>query len=158
MRVAGQGREAYVPWVGGIELRDDDVVDGMGGESANRVRRATHAWARPAPDSLPGIPRRDGPLTIMSSATQLQQLADRWAGARAAERANAQSYMKELCRALGTEEPRPAGSGYEFEFPVRAVGRDGAEATNFIDLYKAGCFALEAKDEAEGASNDRMLR
>lgn len=94
----------------------------------------------------------------MSVASDLQQLAERWSGARAAERANAQSYLKELCRALAIEEPRPAGSGYEFEMAVRAVSRDGAEVTNFIDLFKQGCFALEAKDEEEGASSDRLLR
>jgi hypothetical protein len=93
----------------------------------------------------------------MSVASDLRQLAERWSGARAAERANAQSYLKEPCRALAIEEPRPAGSGYEFELAVRTVSRDGTEVANFIDLYKRDCFALEAKDEAEGASNDRLL-
>ncbi len=66
----------------------------------------------------------------------LATLTERWTGAKAAERANAQSYLIELCQALGVEPPRPAGSGYEFEFPVRVVNRDGTETTNFIDLYR----------------------
>ncbi|MDQ3522343.1 MAG: hypothetical protein M3434_08415, partial [Gemmatimonadota bacterium] len=77
----------------------------------------------------------------------LATLTERWTGAKAAERANAQSYLIELCQALGVEPPRPAGSGYEFEFPVRVVNRDGTETTNFIDLYRAAHFALEAKDD-----------
>src|SRR5690242_13465159 len=94
----------------------------------------------------------------MSTPAKLQALADRWASAKAAERANAQSYLKELCRALDVEEPRPAGTGYEFEYPIKVVTRDGIESTNFVDLYKAGHFALEAKDEEAGKSTDMLLR
>ena len=94
----------------------------------------------------------------MISPSKLQALADRWAGAKAAEKANLQSYVIELCGALGVEPPRPAGSGYEFELPVRVVNRDGTESTNFIDLCKAGHFALEGKDEEAGRSNDVVLR
>lgn len=88
----------------------------------------------------------------------LQALAERWSGAAAAERANAQIYLIELCEALGAEPPRPAGSGYEFEFPVKVVARDGTETTNFVDLYRAGHFALEAKDSEANRSNDLLLR
>jgi len=56
------------------------------------------------------------------------------------------------------EPPRPSGSGYEFEYAVRVVSRDGTETTNFVDLYKAGHFALEAKDEESGRSPDLLLR
>jgi hypothetical protein len=58
---------------------------------------------------------------------QLHDLAARWAGAGAGERANAQLYLAELADALGVERPRPAGSGFEFEYPVRLVARDGRE-------------------------------
>jgi hypothetical protein len=94
----------------------------------------------------------------MDASTKLKTLADRWADARPAERANAQSYLRELAEALGVEPPRPSGSGYEFEYAVRVVSRDGTETTNFIDLYKAGHFALEAKDEEPGRSPDLLLR
>lgn len=90
--------------------------------------------------------------------TTLGELTERWAPARAAERANFQSYLIELCHALGVEPPRPAGSGYEFEYPVTVVSRDGTESVNFIDLYKEGHFVLEAKDQAEGKSSDLLLR
>ena len=94
----------------------------------------------------------------MTSSTPLQRLAQRWATAKPAERANAQSYIIELCQALGVEPPRPAGGGYEFEFPIRVVGRDGTESTNFVDLYKAEHFALEAKDQDPDKPNDLLLR
>lgn len=59
----------------------------------------------------------------MAEHAALKGLAERWAGAKAAERANAQPYLIELCEALGVERPRPAGTGYEFEFPVKVVAR-----------------------------------
>ena len=37
----------------------------------------------------------------MDASTKLKTLADRWADARPAERANAQSYPRELAEALG---------------------------------------------------------
>lgn len=94
----------------------------------------------------------------MSTTSRLAALAERWANAKAAERSNAQSYLKELCAALGVEEPRPAGTGYEFEFAIKVIARDGTESTNFVDLYKANHFALEAKDEEAGKSTDMLLR
>ncbi len=88
----------------------------------------------------------------------LAALTDRWAAAKPAERANAQSYIIELCHALGVEPPAPAGSGYEFELAINVVARDGTETTNFVDCYKADHFALEAKDQAAGIPDDRLLR
>ncbi|WP_439643993.1 class I SAM-dependent DNA methyltransferase [Gemmatimonas sp.] len=88
----------------------------------------------------------------------LRALRDRWADTKAAERANAQSYLRELCEALGVPTPQPAGSGYEFELPVKLITRDGTEANGFIDCYKAGHFILEAKDVAGGASDVALRR
>ncbi|HTG50644.1 MAG TPA: type IIL restriction-modification enzyme MmeI, partial [Gemmatimonadales bacterium] len=94
----------------------------------------------------------------MSTDLRLAELAERWGNAPASERANAQVYLIELCEALGVERPGPAGSGYQFELPIRAVHPDGTESTNFVDLYKQGCFLLEAKDEEPGRSNEVLLR
>lgn len=88
----------------------------------------------------------------------LKALAEHWAGAKAAERANAQSYLIELSEALGVGRPQPAGSGYEFELPIKVIARDGTEAQNFIDLYKEGHFLLEAKDADGGKNTDLLLR
>ena len=103
---------------------------------------------------------------------RLRVLAARWSDFAAAERANYQIYLMELADALGVERPRPAapkgGGGrvsepagpprdFQFEYPVRSTARDLTSTTNFIDLYRAGCFALEAKDREEGASELRLL-
>jgi hypothetical protein len=63
-----------------------------------------------------------------------------------AERANYGLFLIELCERLGVERPEPAGhikhlNKYNFD---RQVGRED-EHTKFIDLYKSGCFILEAK-------------
>lgn len=92
------------------------------------------------------------------NAAKLADLSNRWSTAKAAERANFQSYLIELCEALGVERPRPAGSGYEFEYPVKVVNRDGTEARNFVDLYKQGHFVLEAKDQGTGETDSLLLR
>lgn len=94
----------------------------------------------------------------VTPAVALRALRDRWTGVPAAERANAQSYLRDLCEALGVPAPLPAGSGYEFELPVKLITRDGTEATGFVDCYKAGCFILEAKDVAGGASDVALRR
>jgi hypothetical protein len=90
--------------------------------------------------------------------TALRALRDRWVGVPAAERANAQSYISELCAALGVPAPLPAGSGYEFELPVKLITRDGTESQGFVDCYKAGHFILEAKDVQGGASDVALRR
>jgi hypothetical protein len=75
----------------------------------------------------------------------------RWSTAAHAERANYVSFLKELCDLLDVPHPEPATAdharnAYVFE---RAVPmRDditGDVITGFIDLYKRGCFILEAK-------------
>jgi hypothetical protein len=95
----------------------------------------------------------------ISDRARLQALHERWSPANTRERSNAQLYIVELCDALGVERPRPAGTGYEFEYPVRVVGReDGAESCNYVDLHKNGCFVLEAKQHGRERTNDMLLR
>jgi hypothetical protein len=94
----------------------------------------------------------------MPNESPLVALAERWASAQAAERANFQSYLIELCEALGVARPGPAGSGYQFELPVKVITRDGVETTNFIDCYRRDFFGIEAKDEEPGKSAELLLR
>lgn len=98
------------------------------------------------------------PTPTTSVEFRLAELAERWSRASAGEKANAQLYLVELCDALGVARPMPAGSGYQFELPVRVVTPQGLETTHFIDLYKRGHFVLEAKDEEPGRSTDVLLR
>ncbi len=75
----------------------------------------------------------------------------RWTGGQGgAERANYVMFLTELCDLIGAGKPDPAGASREFNDYVfeRAVKpRDSADthAPQRIDLYKKGCFILEAK-------------
>lgn len=72
----------------------------------------------------------------------------RWAGVTGgAERANYAQFINDMCQALGLPIPDVAEGGvlgnYQFEGPVPGGGINGS--TGAIDLYKRGCFVLEAK-------------
>jgi hypothetical protein len=74
----------------------------------------------------------------------------RWGKADGSERANYQLFLTELCQLLHLPQPDPAGSsteqnGYVFERRVDILNPDGSSNRGFIDLYKRGCFVLEAK-------------
>ena len=67
-----------------------------------------------------------------------------------AERANYQLFLSELCDLIGVDRPNPAGAetarnDYVFERAVRFRHDDGTVSPGRIDLYKKGCFVLEAK-------------
>ena len=79
----------------------------------------------------------------------------RWAASGAAERANYQLFLSELCDVIGVPRPEPqaaddAQNGYVFEkavpLPHGTTGR--------IDLYKRGCFVLEAKQGSDAWDGD----
>ena len=75
----------------------------------------------------------------------------RWTGrAGGAERANYQMFLAELCDVLGVARPDVAEASaalndYAFERAVRPRETQGSGAPKRIDLYKRGCFILEAK-------------
>jgi SAM-dependent methyltransferase len=67
-----------------------------------------------------------------------------------AERANYALFLIELCDLIGVPRPNPAGpeteqNDYVFERAVRFRHDDGSTSPGRIDLYKKGCFVLEAK-------------
>lgn len=67
-----------------------------------------------------------------------------------AERANYALFLSELCDLIGVARPNPSGSEterneYVFERAVRFRHDDGSTSPGRIDLYKKGCFVLEAK-------------
>jgi SAM-dependent methyltransferase len=68
----------------------------------------------------------------------VEQFIEHWQGASGGERSQSQSFLSGLCRVLGVEEPKDGD--YKFEYAVT-----GDRGTDFIDLYKRGCFVLEAK-------------
>jgi hypothetical protein len=85
----------------------------------------------------------------------LESFIARWQGREGGqERANYALYLSELCDVLGVERPKPAGAttefnDYVFERAVRAPNADGSFANRRIDLYKRGCFVLEAKQSRQ---------
>lgn len=89
---------------------------------------------------------------------RLRELAEQWREATANERASFQTWLIRFCEALGVEPPDTPRDDYQFELPVQAVDREGRESTNFIDCWKAGHFAIEAKASGSDARNDTLLR
>jgi hypothetical protein len=80
----------------------------------------------------------------------IQAFIDRWQNSGAAERANYQLFLTELGDIIGVEHPRPKTpfeheNAYVFEKSVPS----GHGTTNSIDLYKRGCFVLEAKQGSD---------
>ncbi len=86
----------------------------------------------------------------------------RWAASSAHERANYALFLSELCDLLEVLRPQPAvaddrDNAFVFERAVTFTeGRSGR-----IDLYKRGCFVLEAKQASTRNTkgwSDAMLR
>ena len=74
----------------------------------------------------------------------------RWRQSGAAERADYQLFLSELCDLLAVARPDPSraddqGNAYVFERAVHFDHGDGTHSAGRIDLYKRGCFVLEAK-------------
>jgi len=86
----------------------------------------------------------------------------RWSAASAAERANYQLFLSELCDLLEVPRPEPTvaeeeKNGYVFEKAVVFHHRDGSTSAGRIDLYKRGCFVLEAKQGGERLAPDPLV-
>src|SRR4051794_39178644 len=79
----------------------------------------------------------------------------RWKDSGAAERANYQLFLSELCDVLEVARPSPARGGddeqnvYVFERGVIFHNPDGSTSHGRIDLYKRGSFVLEAKQGSD---------
>jgi hypothetical protein len=83
----------------------------------------------------------------------IEQFIARWQGLEGGrERSNSQMFLRELTEALGLPPPAPGDSRnreYVFERTVTFREPDGTVSTGFIDLYKKGCFVLEAKQSRQ---------
>ena len=80
----------------------------------------------------------------------IEEFIERWKDTEASERANKDSFLKELCRALGVREPDGKTGDierdvYVFEADSVLYDEDGRRRVGSMDLYKKGCFVLEAK-------------
>lgn len=97
------------------------------------------------PDKNPTSPQAISAVTTFIS---------RWETSGAAERANYQLFLSELCDCLAVPRPDPtvpidARNQYVFERNVNFNNVDGSTSTGRIDLYKKGCFVLEAKQGSD---------
>ena len=70
----------------------------------------------------------------------------KWENCSGSERANYAVFLTELSNVLGVEAPGP-NDDYRIDRP--APGGAEAGGTGFIDLYKRGCFILEAKQSKQ---------
>src|SRR4051794_13182285 len=94
-------------------------------------------------------------MTVASvTPTSADDFIHRWEASGAAERANYALFLTELCDLLSVPRPEPtrpddAENAYVFERAVTFQNGDGTTSAGRIDLYKRGCFILEAKQGSE---------
>jgi hypothetical protein len=85
------------------------------------------------------------------AAAEVEAFIARWgAGDGGQERANYALFLTELCDLIGAPRPDQAShdataNAYAFERAVTFREPDGSTSLGRIDLYKRGCFVLEAK-------------
>ena len=92
----------------------------------------------------------------------IDEFIARWAESGGSERANYQLFLAQLCDLLGVGQPDPAKpdnleNAYVFERSIRFTNSDGQQTTNYIDLYKRGCFVCETKQGVESTGGKDML-
>ncbi len=88
------------------------------------------------------------------AAADIDAFIDRWRESGGSELANFQTFAGELCRLLGLPEPEPSlpecrYNNYVFERRIDFKHDDGGTTPGRIDLYKRGCFVMEAKQSAK---------
>jgi hypothetical protein len=88
------------------------------------------------------------------SSQALSDFIERWQTSGGAERANYQLFLTQLCDILEVAHPAPTRpndehNSYVFERAVTFQNPDGTTSPGRIDLYKRGCFVLEAKQGSQ---------
>ncbi len=91
---------------------------------------------------------------IDSNETRVTSFIARWTASESAERANYGLFLTELCDLLAVPRPEPTrpddrDNAYVFERSVPMDDGDGKTTIGRIDLYKRGCFVLEAKQGSD---------
>lgn len=101
----------------------------------------------------------EGAKPATASTGAITAFIEKWKASGASERANCQPFLMGLSQLIDVPEPdtasdTPENDSYAFERSVTFNHPDGSTTTGFIDLYKRGCFVLEAKqgsDKKDGA-------
>jgi hypothetical protein len=81
----------------------------------------------------------------------------KWTASGAAERANKDAFLLDLCEALNVPRPDPTTGdadkdAYVFEKDALIPHEGGSLTVGKIDLFKSGCFILEAKQGSDATS------
>ena len=81
----------------------------------------------------------------------------KWSASGAAERANKDAFLLDLCDLLGVPRPNPATGDperdrYTFERDALIVDEGEKRSIGKMDLYKEACFVLEAKQGSDEGS------
>ena len=85
---------------------------------------------------------------------KVSELISKWSASGAAERANKDHFLLDLCDVLGVEKPKPATGDpaedvYSFERDAILLHEGQKTSVGRMDLYKEGHFILEAKQGSE---------
>jgi hypothetical protein len=100
----------------------------------------------------------------MLAAETIESFITRWENSGAAERANYQMFLSELCDILEVPRPDPtspdpAKNLHVFDRAITRVNPDGSSVTNYIDLYKARHFVCETKQGSSvDATSDELAK
>jgi len=95
---------------------------------------------------------------------QITAFISRWQNSGAAERANYQMFLSELCEIIDVPRPDPTSPDpsknlYVFDRAITQIKTDGSSAPNYIDLYKARHFVCETKQGLSvDASPDELAK
>ncbi len=94
---------------------------------------------------------------------EAEDFISRWGPAGGGERSNYQMFLTELSVLIGAPVPEPAvedesQNAYVFERKIAARRIEGKTTSNFIDLYKRGCFVLEAKQSSKRQKQLELLK
>lgn len=95
----------------------------------------------------------------MQGLTEIETFISEWAVTGGSELANTQSFVSGLCRLLGVDAPKGSKSNdthndYVFERGVFQDNGDGSKSFGRLDVYKRGCFVLEAKQGSDADLED----
>ncbi len=95
-----------------------------------------------------------GQRAVTAGRDEIEAFIERWSPTGGGERSNCHMFLTELCALIDVPPPEPAveaesENAYVFERKIPARRLDGPTTANYIDLYKRGCFVLEAKQSAK---------
>ncbi|WP_444679622.1 class I SAM-dependent DNA methyltransferase [Halomonas sp. E19] len=92
----------------------------------------------------------DAAVKPFAAPAAVTEFVARWKGNTGSERANFQSFMRELCELLELPLPDPGKAendhnAYVFERFIAPQRADSTTEKRYIDLYRRDCFVLEGK-------------